>query len=191
MAGQAGCRSMIFGIESIFRENLKQIKKSFNDPEKFVELHRLCLDAGIQPFFSIIFGLDNDLISNMWNTLNYLKKNKIWNALFWILTPLPGTDLFDEMLEAGRIIHTDWSKYDLNHVVFHPLNYSSDDLYHNFWKFYKSFYSIPNILRKLFSRHSPDKFLDYYATFLLNQYYSRRQVLNHFHPLSMGIMRLP
>jgi radical SAM superfamily enzyme YgiQ (UPF0313 family) len=76
MAGQAGCRSMIFGIESIFRENLKQIKKSFNDPEKFVELHRLCLDAGIQPFFSIIFGLDNDLISNMWNTLNYLKKIK-------------------------------------------------------------------------------------------------------------------
>lgn len=187
MAGQAGCRSMIFGIESINKENLKKIKKSFNDPESFLELHHRCLEAKIQPFFSIIFGLDNDLISNMWETLNYLKKHKIWNALFWILTPLPGTDLFDEMLKEGRIIHTDWSKYDLNHVVFHPLNFSRDDLYYNFWKLYESFYSTSNIIRKLFSKHKPDKFLDYYITFLMNQYYSRRQVKSHCHPLSMGL----
>ncbi len=189
LAGQAGCRSMIFGIESINKENLKEIKKSFNNPENFAELHRLCLEAKIQPFFSIIFGLDHDLISNMWETLNYLKKHKIWNAFFWILTPLPGTDLFDEMQKEGRILHTDWSKYDLNHVVYRPMNFSSDDLYQNFWKLYKTFFSATNIIRKLLSSHSPDKFLQYYATFLSNQIYSRRQVKNHLHPLSMGIMK--
>ncbi len=189
MAGRSGCRSMIFGIESINKDNLKQIKKSFNNPENFVELHRLCLEAKIQPFFSIIFGLDNDLISNMWDTLNYLKKNKIWNVFFWILTPLPGTDLFDEMVREGRLIHTDWSKYDLNHVVFHPLNFSNEDLYQNFWELYESFFSTANILRKLFSKHSPDRFLQYYITFFMNQIYSRRQVKSRCHPLSMGLIK--
>lgn len=190
LAGQAGCRSMIFGVESINKDNLKQMKKSFNDPEKFVELHRRCLESGIQPIFSIIFGLDHDLISNMWDTLNYLKKHKIWNAVFWILTPLPGTDLFDEMAREGRIIHSDWSKYDLNHVVFHPINYSANDLYQNFWKLYKSFFSLSNIYKKLCDKHSPDNYFKYYIRYLLNQYYSRKQVHSHSHPYSMGISKI-
>lgn len=190
LAGQAGCRSMIFGVESINKENLRKMKKSFNDPEKFVELHRRCLESRIQPIFSIIFGLDHDLISNMWDTLNYLKKNKIWNVFFWILTPLPGTDLFNEMVSNGRIKHFDWSKYDLNHVVFNPINYAAEDLYENFWKLYQSFYSLKNIFKKICDKHNPEKFIEYYITFLSNQYYSRRQVLNKNHPLSMGVSKI-
>ncbi len=189
MAGQAGCRSMLFGIESINIENLKSIRKSFNNPEQFVELHRRCLDSGIQPIFSIIFGLDHDLIDNMWQTLEYLKKHKIWNALFWLLTPLPGTDLFKEMVTAGRIIDFDWSKYDLNHVVFKPINYTSEDLYQNFWRLYQSFFSLSSIFKKLSYKHAPENFLNYYIKFLMNQYYARKQVQKKNHPLSMGIYK--
>ena len=189
LAGRAGCTSMLFGVESINKKNLKHMKKSFNDPEKFVELHRRCLEFGIQPIFSIIFGLDYDLIENMWDTLNYLKKHNIWNVFFWILTPLPGTDLFNEMVTAGRILHFDWSKYDLNNVVFNPINYSSDDLYRNFWALYQSFFSLSNIFIKLRSNHKPEKVIEYYVTFLMNQYYSRQQVRGHRHPISMGFSK--
>jgi hypothetical protein len=131
--------------------------------------------------------MDHDLMENMWQTFNYLKKHKIWNAIFWILTPLPGTDLFEEMVQAGRIIEFDWSKYDMNHVVFKPINFSPGDLYRNFWKLYQSFYSISHIVAKLRHAQRTERFIKFYIRFLSNQLYSRKQVYNRSHPFSMEI----
>lgn len=190
LAAQAGCKWMFFGAESINKANLQKMNKSFNDPEKLVELHRRCLESGIQPMFSLIFGFDHDMIINLWDTVKFLKKNKIWNVVFWLLTPLPGTDLFHEMVNKNRMRHFDWAKYDLNHVVFNPLNFSADSLYIGFWNLYKSHYSHANIFTRLFYKHKFDNFFKYYITFLTNQYYSRRQVLNNNHPFSMGISKI-
>jgi hypothetical protein len=45
-----------------------------------------------------------------------------------VLTPFPGTPLFEEMERSGRIIDKDWAKYDFNHVVFQPLHMSAEEL---------------------------------------------------------------
>jgi hypothetical protein len=40
--------------------------------------------------------------------------------MFHILTPYPGTVLYDRLEKEGRIIERDWAKYDMTSVVIRP-----------------------------------------------------------------------
>ena len=44
------------------------------------------------------------------------------------LTPFPGTPLFADLDNQGRIVDKDWAHYDFNHVVIEPLHMSRDTL---------------------------------------------------------------
>lgn len=186
LAAQAGCRSLFFGVESINPHSLKALNKNINDPNKYIELSKACSRVGIQPWFSMIFGFDEDSLDTMIKTVEFLKKHNVWNVVFWILTPLPGTDLFNEMKSSGRIKILNWEKYDLNHVVFSPNFFESKDLAVHFWNTYKSMYTISSIyLRSIYAlKISKIKGL---ITSLINQFYTRDQINKHIHPYSMGI----
>ena len=54
--------------------------------------------------------------------------NGIDTIQFMMLTPLPGTPLYKEMKDSGRLLHTDWSKYDAHHAVFRPSLMSAQTL---------------------------------------------------------------
>jgi len=66
-----------------------------------------------------------------------------------ILTPLPGTPLFNDVLKSGRPLHTDWSKSDSQHVVFKPRLMSPATLQIETLKAMGRFYSWKYILRRL------------------------------------------
>ena len=187
LAAKAGCTSLFFGVESINRKYLQASNKKFNEPRKYVELKDRCLAEGIQPLFSLIFGYDGQDYESMIKTVEFLKKNNIWNVVIWILTPLPGTDLWDEMISQKRINESSWEKYDLNHVVFTPTPLSPSQLNNNFWMAYKSLYTFPSIfLRALYSQKTSKMG---FLNSLLNQYYSFQQLINKRHPYSMGIWK--
>jgi radical SAM superfamily enzyme YgiQ (UPF0313 family) len=186
-AAKAGCTALFFGVESINSNNLTAVNKKFNDPIKYVEIARRCYREGIKPWFSFIFGFDGESLDAMAETVFFLKKNQIWNVIFWILTPLPGTALWDEMKSAGRINNYDWSKYDLNHVVYIPDMTSADDLQDNFWKIFRAMYSIGTILPRAFYAQKISK--RGFVNSLLNQYYFNQQIQNRNHPYSMGIWK--
>jgi len=61
-------------------------------------------------------------------TVSFIQDTEIELPHICILTPFPGTPLFDELDSKGRIIHRDWSCYDMNHVVFRPENMSQEEL---------------------------------------------------------------
>ena len=67
-----------------------------------------------------------------------------------ILTPFPGTPLFNRLNSENRILTTDWSKYDFEHVVFKPKNMTIEELLNNTRRFYRKVYSIPNIIKRDF-----------------------------------------
>jgi radical SAM superfamily enzyme YgiQ (UPF0313 family) len=124
-------------------------------------------------------------------TLQFLRKNKIGFASFWILTPIPGTDLFDEMEEEKRILSRDWSLYDLSHVVFEPKLMKVDELYDNYWKTYQEFFNKSGILKRLLytfplSKHPVRQFFAH----LFYQKYSIMKVFSYDHPFSGGIGRI-
>lgn len=191
LAAQSGCTSLFIGIESINRGSLKSVKKSFNKIEQYEELFARLRKAGIKPFPSIIFGLDDDTPEQFGATIEFLMKNKIGNAYFWILTPLPGTDLFEEMEKEGRILSKDWSRYNLSDVVFRPKNFTPDELYNGYWQAFQEFFSLKNIAKRLlYNVPITARPFDAFVRSLFYQMYYRRKVNSFDHPLSGGLQRV-
>jgi radical SAM superfamily enzyme YgiQ (UPF0313 family) len=191
MAAKAGCRSLFFGIESLNAENLESVKKGFNKPEAYVELLKRVDRAGIRPWLSMIVGLDHDDYHELEKTINFLKNINIGSVVLWILTPLPGTDLYAEMKSNGRIFEADWSKYDASHVVYTPLHFTPKELYDEFWKNYLDLYSMYNMFRRTVRFFtSPGKPLKQLIIDLQLQFYTRTQLKDHNHPMAMGVHRV-
>ena len=67
-----------------------------------------------------------------------------------ILTPYPGTPLYDRLDSEGRIFTKDWSKYNQVDVVFQPKNMTVEELYNGARKVAKEFYSWDNIIKRGF-----------------------------------------
>lgn len=190
-AGKAGCKSLYLGVESINKEALRSMRKGFNRPERYPELFERLERAGIRPFVGMILGLDQDTPETLAETLDFLLKHRVQNVFLNIFTPLPGTDVYDEMEAAGRIIDRDWSNYDVGHVVFQPTNFTPEQLRQTYWRMYERIYSRGAIAGRLLSdlvslRKGPARLLR--DTSL--QVYMRTHVKHAENPLSMGIGRI-
>ncbi|MGD9636336.1 MAG: DUF4070 domain-containing protein, partial [Pirellulales bacterium] len=69
-------------------------------------------------------------------------------ATFHILTPYPGTPLFDEMERAGRLLHKNWDAYDTAHVVFQPKQMTPSELAAGYAWCYRRLFSHRSIWRR-------------------------------------------
>ena len=128
LAQESGCDAMYIGFESLSQENVDSIGKSFNRVEEYEEAVKRIQDHGIEIMASFIFGLDHDDETVFEKTINFIKKNKIKKPVFSILTPYPGTKLYQRLEQENRIIDRDWSKYDFGHVVIKPKLMSPETL---------------------------------------------------------------
>jgi radical SAM superfamily enzyme YgiQ (UPF0313 family) len=70
-----------------------------------------------------------------------------------ILTPLPGTRLYDEMAAAGRIVDRDWRNYDAQHVVFAPRRMTPRQLQRATLRAYRRFYSTHRLVAHALALH--------------------------------------
>jgi radical SAM superfamily enzyme YgiQ (UPF0313 family) len=120
LAHAAGCRGLFIGLESASEENLAGMGKSFNDPRRYRQRIAAIRRAGIGVQAGIIVGLDHDDPAVFQRTLAYLDRLGIDALQLNILTPLPGTPLFDDLESQGRIVDRDWSHYDFRHAVIRP-----------------------------------------------------------------------
>ena len=76
-------------------------------------------DYGIRAHGMFVLGADHDT-PDCARHRQFAQKNKIDTVMLNILTPLPGTQQFEELDAEGRILERDWSFYDAQHVVFRP-----------------------------------------------------------------------
>lgn len=149
LAAESGCVSVFVGMESLDEDCLEETNKPFNRVQKFSQEIKMFHDHGIMVNPGIVFGFDNDDESVFERAVEFLTKNQVELAYFNVLTPLPGTALFDRYNKAGRIFDRDWAKYDGKHVVFHPSRMTPEQLQEGFHWANHQFYSLPNIWRRL------------------------------------------
>jgi radical SAM superfamily enzyme YgiQ (UPF0313 family) len=64
--------------------------------------------------------MDNDDVHVFENTLKFLNETGIQAIQVNIMTPLPGTPMYNNYLKTGRIIDDDFDHYDFRHCVFEP-----------------------------------------------------------------------
>jgi radical SAM superfamily enzyme YgiQ (UPF0313 family) len=146
---QAGGRFAFIGFESLSGQALKTVRKGFNRPEEYAagihQLHR----RGITIMGSFMFGLDGDDLSVFKRTVDFVNATKIDLVLYHILTPFPGTRLYEQMDREGRIHDRDWSHYDTGHSVIHPQGMTSEELQNGWYWAVRETYKLPNILRRI------------------------------------------
>ena len=149
LAAKSGCTALFIGVESISEENLAAANKRFNKVDKYKEEFRRFHDYGILIQTGMIFGFDHDDESAFERTVEFLEENNIELAMFNILTPLPGTNLYKRMDAEGRIIDRDWSHYDGRHVVFKPKLMTPETLQEGFLWAYHKFFSYPSMIKRI------------------------------------------
>lgn len=188
LAAKAGCNGLLIGVESLSPSSLKGVHKGFNKVEQYEEMIRRMQRNGISPCLSFIFGFDEDTPEQFRHTIEFCRKNKVGYAILWILTPLPGTDLFAQMQETGRIDYTDWSRFDLTNVVFQPKHFSKQELYDTYWKSYQELYSLKTMAGSIWYdvRHSSNPVRGFLSGAFVQSYF-RKKVYSRDHPLVGGI----
>lgn len=150
LAAKSGCKWLFMGIESINPDNLMDVGKSrVNVAQDYARSLAAIRQAGIKVFGSFIFGFDHDDKNVFDRTVQFCIDNKVDGANFYIFTPMPFTELYEQMEKDGRILHKDWSRYDMNHVVFKPMKMTPEELMEGYLGAYKSFYSYSSIIKRV------------------------------------------
>jgi radical SAM superfamily enzyme YgiQ (UPF0313 family) len=146
---QAGGQFAFIGFESLSAKVLKSVRKGFNHPEEYARgIHQL-QRRGITIMGSFIFGLEGDDPGVFKRTVDFVNATKIDLVLYHILTPFPGTKLYEEMDRQGRIHDRDWSHYDTGHSVMHPQGMTSEELQNGWYWAIQETYKLSKILRRI------------------------------------------
>jgi radical SAM superfamily enzyme YgiQ (UPF0313 family) len=148
LTARSGCSGLLMGFESITKDSQKLMKKGFNSPNEYrtivEELHRYKITL----MACFTFGLDNDTPDVFMETAKFAVDVNIDLPRYAIVTPFPGTALYQRLESEGRILTKNWELYDAQHVVFQPKQMTVDQLYAGHEKAWKHSYSIPSMTRR-------------------------------------------
>ncbi len=150
LAAESGCVTLFIGVESLSPENLKDVNKTFNHVHQFEEAMKAVHDHDIMIVAGLIFGLDHDDEGVFERTLRFCERNRIELPSFFLLTPLPGTPLFQRMESEDRLLHRDWAQYNGATVVFKPRLMTEETLQRGFNWACKEAYSWGSIFKRVF-----------------------------------------
>jgi len=149
LAKEAGCIAIWIGFESLSQKTIDVMGKKTNTVQLYKEIIRKIHDHGILVSGIFVFGFDTDTKDVFDETLQCLSSLDIDFPRFAILTPYPGTPLYEELEKEQRILTRDWSKYDTNHVVFQPKQMSPDDLESEYLRLYGEVYAPSNVVKRI------------------------------------------
>jgi radical SAM superfamily enzyme YgiQ (UPF0313 family) len=127
---------------------LRSWKKQGNVGKDFLVAVRKLHQAGIAVFAGFVFGDDDDTLDVFPRTLEFLLRANVECLQATRLTPFPGTPLFEEMDQQGRILDRDWSHYDFGHIVFEPAHMSREQLDNGVAWVQREFYARRRITRR-------------------------------------------
>jgi len=135
----SGCVGIFVGLESVDGEYANLPKTAGKTSQ--ADLIKRIRDTGVVVEASVIFGFDDHDAGVFERTVRYLENCAASLPTFHILTPYPGTALFSQYQQEGRMLHTDWQRYDHGQVVYRPKLMSPERLYQGWQDARKEAYS--------------------------------------------------
>ena len=138
------------GFESISQESLDSAHKGHNRVASYRGLIRALHQHGIAAHLGIMFGFDEDDRGIFRRTIEFLEEASVDVTTMSMVVPMPGTPTFQRWQAEGRILTTDWSKYDgKKHCVFRPARMSPEELVAGTEWASRRFYSLRSIARRM------------------------------------------
>ncbi len=145
---ESGCYVLSFGLESISRESLVGMQKGWAHPDQYSEQLKIIRKHGIDVSTEMVVGAEGDTLESIRATAKFIEENKITVPRFYILTPIPGTQYYDEMKEQDRIYNTDMYSYNSCEAVHYPKNMTPEELTKAYWELYNEVYCYRSILKR-------------------------------------------
>ena len=185
LLARAGCFQVFVGVESFNRKTLLAAHKAQNHPQLYGNIVKLCRSRGMITHFSNIIGFPDDTEEGIQDHLEELIEIAPDAASFYILTPIPGTQQYDEFLAEGRIFETNLDRFDGTNAVWHHDVLDWRQLQDTLFDCYRRFYSTPQLVRFLY-RTKPVEMAHGIALHLFSRFAASRRM----HPMSGGIGRV-
>ena len=148
IVSRAGANMISFGIESITQEGLNKLGKAWLKVSEHKKLISTLTKAGILVSSEMMLGTDSDTEESIMATYDFIEETRIPIPRFYILTPVPGSDLFKKYKSEGRLITEDYEKYDGTQCVHKPEKISPEKLTEMFWELYEKVFTLRSILRR-------------------------------------------
>lgn len=156
-AAKSGCTFMLLGIEAETSVALGEVKKRLNLKrgvdsyrETFKKIHR----HGIAILGAMIFGMDSDGRKELFARRDFILNSGIDAIQASILTPLPGTGLFNRMQSENRIalnnFPADWKYYHFMQATMGTSKLTRDELHETMKEIWLSMYNKDNIRKMMF-----------------------------------------
>lgn len=150
LLARAGCFQMFVGVESFHGETLRAAHKFQNSPERYARIVDLCRKHGITSHFSNILGFPADSEASIRGHLRALRELAPDVASFYILTPIPGTEQYDDFLREGLITEKNLDRFDGACATWRHPNLTGDKLTDLLFHSYREFYRLRDVSEKLF-----------------------------------------
>jgi radical SAM superfamily enzyme YgiQ (UPF0313 family) len=144
------CLIVYLGLESIHQETLDRFDKR-QTVDDIVRALRTFREYGLKTHGMFVLGADTDDRQTVRDTVDFCLKNQVDTIQLNILTPLPGTPVFDELDAQGRIFEKRWHLYDAHHVVFTPGQMTPYELQLETLRGFMRFYSLRQWLKYFFT----------------------------------------
>jgi anaerobic magnesium-protoporphyrin IX monomethyl ester cyclase len=136
---KSGLGWVLLGVESSDSSTLNSFKKGIT-PEDAKEAVRLLKKNDIFAHAMLIIGNRKDTAKSIENLRRFVEDLDPDFAIFAILTPFPGNEIFDEAKRNGWIEDANWSHYDMVHAVMPTETLSRNEVQEELYKCYRSFY---------------------------------------------------
>ena len=186
---RAGVRRVFIGLENINPDNLAAAHKRQNKITEYRKMLLAWKEAKIITYCGYITGFPNDTAESIRRDVEIVKKELPLDVLeFFFLTPLPGSEDHQKLVNAGVPVDPDLNKYDLNHVCTAHSKMSKAEWEHAYltaWKTYYTLEHIETILRRLVAKKGRAA-----NAIVLMMWFMSAIHLEGVHPLESGVFRL-
>jgi hypothetical protein len=186
---EAGCVQVFIGVESLDKAELRSIRKNHNDPRKYAELIRLCHSVGISTHFSNIIGFPEQDEGSIRKHLDAVRALGPFMASFYILAPIPGTEQYEEFLQADLITERNLDRFDATCLVWRHPRLAPASLEGLLFRCYREFYGAWDVGRKL-AAHRWNGSALVYALGVGYPMFARLAAARRFHPMAGGLARV-
>lgn len=180
-ARKSGCKMIEIGIEAESVQALKDVRKNLNlsrgvdSYEKvFKKLHK----NRISILGFMIFGMESDKKEDLYSRRDFIKNSIIDAYQCTILTPLPGTVLYDRMKLQNRIVLNnypgDWKHYDSTKATINMPAMNTGEIESAMNEVWLSLYNKETMRRKMFRTLLRTRsFMAAYWSYGSNHYHAR------------------
>ena len=177
---QSGCLGALIGFESLNIENLKVMKKAANlqniDYDKILAN---LYDCNLMVYGTFVIGYDFDTENSLNELVIFALKNQFMIANFNPLMPMPGTTLYERLMQENKLVHQRWwldETFKYGDAMLVPNKMTPEDLMQGCREARFTFYSWRNIIARFFHRKANAHSLTNQWLFLVMNWISRKEI---------------